>query len=40
MAEHLYGLIATGIAILLLAITILKVWIFNWVEITYKKEIE
>ncbi len=38
--EHFYGLIATGIVIVLLTTTLLKVWIFNWVEVTYKKEME
>ncbi len=37
--EYLYGLIATCIVIVLLTTTLLKVWIFNWVEVTYKKEI-
>ena len=42
--EHLYGLIITGIVMSLLVLTLLKIWIFNWVlngiEVTYKKEME
>ena len=38
--EHFYGLILTGMVMLLLAITLLKVWIFNWVGVTYKKEMK
>ena len=37
--EHFYGLIITVMVMLLLAISLLKVWIFNWV-IFIKKEIE
>ena len=39
--EHFYGLILTGMVILLLAITLLKVWIFFHLNnLFYKKEIE
>ncbi len=38
--EHFYGPILTGIVIVLLTTTLLKVWIFNWIEITFEKEIE
>ena len=36
--EHFYGLLTTLCVAVLLIITLLKVWIFNWVEVTYKKE--
>ncbi len=38
--EHFYGLLTTLCVVVLLVITLLKVWIFNWVEVTYKKEME